>query len=86
VVGCIVWQSVTIAAAALAIGVPLGLIAGRAAWWAVADPIGVRTDASRPVVGVIAVCAAALVAAALLAIPVGRQANRRPCAASLRVE
>ena len=36
-VGCIVWQAVTIAAAGLVIGVSLGLIAGRAAWWAVAD-------------------------------------------------
>ena len=55
-VGCIVWQAVTIAAAGLLIGIPLGLIAGRAAWWAIADPIGVSTDASRPLIGVIAVC------------------------------
>jgi putative ABC transport system permease protein len=85
-VGCIVWQAVTIAAAGLAIGIPLGLFAGRAAWWAVADPIGVRTDASKPVVGVITVCAGALLAATLLAIPVGRQANRRSSAGALRVE
>jgi putative ABC transport system permease protein len=85
-VGCIVWQAVTIAAVGLALGVPLGLIAGRAAWWAVANPIGVRTDFSRPVTGVIAVCAGALIAATLLAIPLGRQANRRPSARAFRVE
>ena len=85
-VGCIVWQAVTIAAAGLVIGVSLGLIAGNAAWWAVADPIGVRTDASRPVIGVIAVCAGALLAVMLVAIPVGRRANRRPAARALRVE
>ena len=85
-VGCIVWQAVTIAAAGLLIGIPIGLIAGRAAWWAVADPIGVRTDASRPLIGVIAVCVAALLAA-LLAIPLGRRANlTAPAARALRVE
>jgi putative ABC transport system permease protein len=85
-VGCIVWQAVTIAAAGLVIGIPIGLIAGRAAWWAVADPIGVRTDASQPLIGVIALCFAALAAAALLAVPLGRQANHTASAAGLHTE
>ena len=83
---CIVWQAVTIVVAGLVLGIPLGLTAGRAAWWAVADPIGVRTEARWPMLGVIAVCAGVLVAATLVAIPVGRQAGRRTPTEALHVE
>jgi hypothetical protein len=85
-VGCIVWQAVTIAAAGLALGIPLGLIAGRAAWWAVAEPIGVSTDTSRPIIGLIAVCSGALIVASLMAVLIGRQANRRRSGRALLVE
>ena len=59
---CIVWQSVTIGLLALAIGTPLGMIAGRAAWWAATNPIGVSPDVSRPITGLLELCAATLVA------------------------
>ena len=85
-VGCIVWQGVTIAAAGLLVGIPIGLIAGRAAWWAVADPIGVRTNASGALIGVIAVCFATLATAALLAMPLGRHANHTASPAMLHSE
>ena len=85
-IGCTVWQAVTIAATGLALGIPLGLIAGRSAWWAVAEPIGVSTDASRPIVGVIAVCAGALILASLLAVAISRRSNRRPSARALLAE
>ncbi len=85
-VSCVVWQAVTIGLVGLVVGIPIGLIAGRAAWWAVAEPIGVRADASRPVLGVVVVSVAALVTAALLAIPVGRQASRTAPAHGLRAE
>lgn len=83
---CLTGQAVTIVVAGLVLGVPLGLTAGRAAWWAVADSIGVRTDAALPVLGVVAVCVGVLVAATLVSIPVGRQANRRTPAEALHVE
>jgi predicted lysophospholipase L1 biosynthesis ABC-type transport system permease subunit len=85
-VGCIVWQGVTIAAAGLLVGIPIGLLAGRAAWWAVADPLGVRTNASGALIGVIAVCFATLATAALLAMPLGRHANHTASPAMLHSE
>ena len=44
VLGCIVWQATTITVVGLVVGIPLGLIAGDAAWFAITDPIGVATD------------------------------------------
>jgi hypothetical protein len=85
-ISCIVWQALTIGVVGLVVGIPIGLIAGRAAWWAVADPIGVSADATRPVVGLIGVSIAVLICAALLAIPIGWQAGRAPPAQGLRAE
>jgi putative ABC transport system permease protein len=85
-VSCIAWQALTIGVVGLIVGIPIGLIAGRVAWWAVADPIGVRADANRPGIGLIVVSVAALVSAALLAIPTGWQASRATPAQGLRAE
>ena len=85
-VGCIVWQAVTVSAIGLVVGVPLGLIAGRYAWWAVADPIGVVTDINRPWLGATLVCAGALAAAVVLAAPTARATSRRTPAIALRAE
>jgi predicted lysophospholipase L1 biosynthesis ABC-type transport system permease subunit len=86
IAGCIVWQSVTIGALALAIGTPLGLIAGRAAWWAATDPIGVGPDIVRPFVELTALCAGTLVVVTLLATPLGWRAGRAVPARALRTE
>jgi hypothetical protein len=83
---CIMWQAVTIGAVALVLGVPLGLIAGRGAWWAAADPIGVRTDISRPVGALVVMCVGTLVGAAVLATAVGWRSGRTTPAAALRTE
>jgi putative ABC transport system permease protein len=84
--GCVLWQSLTIGAVGLAFGVPLGFIAGRVAWWAATDPIGVRPDLERPVLGVIALCLGTLVGAMLLATPVAWHAGRAMPAHALRAE
>ena len=85
-IGSVVWQAVSIGAAGLVAGIPLGLIAGRAAWWAVTDPIGVATTATRPWLGVVAVGAGALAGAVLLAAPLAAASTRRSPAAGLRAE
>ena len=83
---CIVWQAVTISAVALVLGVPLGLIAARGAWWAAADPIGVETDISRPLAALVMMGAGTLVAAVVLAAAVAWGSGRTAPAAALRAE
>jgi hypothetical protein len=83
---CSIWQAVTIGAVGLMAGIPLGVIVGRAAWRAVAGPLGVSTDASHPYVRLLAFCTGVLVAATLLAIAVGRRWGRSPAAEALHVE
>jgi predicted lysophospholipase L1 biosynthesis ABC-type transport system permease subunit len=83
---CIVWQAVTIGAVGLVLGVPLGLIVGRGAWWAAADPIGVGTDISRPVGALVMMGVGTLVAAAGLATVVAWRSSRTAPAVALRTE
>ena len=85
-VGCIVWQALTIGLTGLVVGIPFGLVAGRVAWWAVADPIGVVTSISRPWMGVVAVTGGALGAAVLLASSLAAATGRLSPAAALRSE
>jgi putative ABC transport system permease protein len=83
---CIVWQALTIGAVALVLGVPLGLIAGRGAWWAATHPIGVATDISRPLAALVTVALGTLLAAAVLATAVAWGSGRTTPAAALRTE
>jgi hypothetical protein len=83
---CLVWQAMTIALVGVVIGVPLGLVAGRAAWFAVTDPIGVATDPSRPLLFILAVGLGAVVVAALVALVPGWRAARLRPAEALRSE
>jgi ABC-type antimicrobial peptide transport system permease subunit len=76
----------TIALVGVVIGVPLGLVAGRAAWFAVTDPIGVATDPRRPLLVILAAGLSALVVAELVAlVPAWRAARLWP-AKALRSE
>jgi predicted lysophospholipase L1 biosynthesis ABC-type transport system permease subunit len=82
----IAWDASTVAAIGLVVGVALGLVAGRVVWLAVADELGVSTDPTWPVVGVLLLVPAALIAVNLIAAwPARRAANTRP-AAVLRSE
>ena len=83
---CIVYQAVTITLVGLAFGIPLGIVAGNAAWFVVANPIGVATDATRSIAALGVVALPALVVAALLALGPGWSATRRRPADALRAE
>lgn len=84
--GCIVWQAATVTALGLAIGIPLGLIAGDAAWFAITDPTGLATDTDQPVLLFVTIGILALLIAVMVALPSGRRAGRQPLAGGLRAE
>ena len=80
------WQAMTLAVVGVAIGIPAGVIVGRAVWGMVATALGVRTSPTAPAV---AVALAALGAAALVnavAFFPGRAASRMRSASVLRSE
>ena len=80
------WQATVLGLAAVAIGLPLGVVVGRWGWWTVADQLGV---ASGPVVPLLAITvvaiAAVLVANVVAVIPAWRAARLRP-AEAFRIE
>ena len=79
-------QSLTYAAVALVVGLPLGAAAGRFAWNVYADRQGIAPDVVVPVpVLLLAIPAAALAAAALAVLPARWAAATQP-AAELRAE
>jgi hypothetical protein len=77
-------QATAIAAVGVVVGVPLGLVAGRLAWRAVAEGIGVVGDPSTPVVLVAVVAVAGLGVANLAAALPARRASRVGAASVLR--
>ena len=82
----IAWHASTVAAVGVVIGMPLGLVAGRLVWLAVADELGVSTDPTWPVLGIVLLVPAAFLAVNVIAMfPAFRAANTRP-AAVLRSE
>jgi hypothetical protein len=75
----VTWQASTVAAVALVIGVPLGLLVGTFVWRRVAEELGVSPDPAWPVLGIALVAAGALVAGNLIAaVPARRAARTRP--------
>jgi FtsX-like permease family len=84
--GCIVWQAATITALGVAVGLPLGLIAGDAAWFSITDPSGLATDTDRPVLLYITMGVLALLIAVIVALAPGRWAGRQRLADGLRAE
>lgn len=84
--GCIVWQAATITVVGLAVGVPLGLITGHAAWFAITDPVGVATDVDRPALLYVTTGVLALLLSVIVALAPGRQAGHQPLADGLRAE
>jgi hypothetical protein len=84
--GVIRWQAVVLAAVALVVGIPAGLVIGRLVWSAIAEPsnVVVRTDVSS--IGLIVFAALAVAVALVLSIrPAHRAARLRP-AEALRSE
>ncbi len=82
----VAWQATTMAVIALAVGLPLGVGAGRWAWQVVADGIGTPAGAVTPVLAIaLTVPAVVLVANTLAAFP-ARRATRTVPAVALRAE
>ena len=73
------FQALTVAAIALLVGVPLGVVTGRAAWSALADAYGTVAEPVVPL-GSLALAAAAVVTLAALAgwLPTARALRHRP--------
>ena len=86
VLSVVEWQALSLAAVALLIGVPLGLLAGRWAWALFASSAGLAPAASIPVPLVLLTIPVTAVAAALIAAWPGRAAARIRPATVLRAE
>lgn len=84
--GSVAWQASVLAVVAVAVGLPLGIVAGRWAWTKYADSLGVIPVAVVPFGTVLLILPAALLLANLLAIWPGRSAARTPPAVVLRAE
>lgn len=86
VIAVVSWQATALAAAALAVGLPMGVVAGRWAWVIFADSVGVAGRADIPVPLVLLIAPAVLlVAAGIAAVPAAAAARVRP-ATALRAE
>ena len=80
------WQAATLAAAALVIGVPAGVLVGRTAWRIFAHQLGILPVVAIPPLALAAMAAIALaVAVAAAALP-GESAARSAPATILRSE
>jgi hypothetical protein len=86
VMSTVVWQASMLAAAALVVGVPLGIVIGRVTWRAVVDDLGVVSPPVVPPAAVLGVAGLVLVVANLAAVGPGWAGARTRAAASLRTE
>jgi ABC-type antimicrobial peptide transport system permease subunit len=84
--GVVAWEATTLAAGALLIGIPVGVIAGRWAWTLFANTAGVATQATVQVSLVLLAIPATLVVANLIAVWPGWRAARLRPATVLRTE
>ena len=82
----IAWQATLLGLVAVAIGVPVGVAAGRWSWNTFADRLGVVPESVVPIVAVVLVVPAALLAANLIAFAPGRLGARVLPAEALRTE
>jgi len=75
----VAWHATTVAAIALLVGIPFGLVAGRFVWRAVADELGISADPTWPVLAItLLVPAAVLAVNVVAAVPARRAARTRP--------
>jgi len=80
------WQSATLTAAGVGIGLPVGIIAARWLWEIFANRIGVVAEPVVPALGVAIVVPAAFAVASMIALGPGRAAARTAPALVLRSE
>ena len=86
VLGVVSWQASALAVAALLVGLPLGVVAGRWSWALFAGSVGVAGQADVPVPLVLLAIPAALLLASLIAAAPGWAAARIRPALILRSE
>ena len=86
VAAAVTWQTVTFAFIALAIGVPLGVAAGRAIWTALADDLGAVAEPITPLATLGLLVGGTLVAGGALAAAGGAMLARARPATALRSE
>jgi predicted lysophospholipase L1 biosynthesis ABC-type transport system permease subunit len=82
----VAWHATTLAAVGLVVGIPLGLVVGRFVWQAVADELGVSSDPTWPVLGILVLIPVALLLVNLIAALPARAAARTRPAVVLRSE
>ena len=80
------WQATTIAAAGLVLGIPLGVVAGRLAWSAVARNVGIAPTIALPTLAFVVLVPLALVLVNAVAYLPARSVARTPTAAALARE
>ncbi len=80
------WQTTTVAAIGIVLGVPLGIAAGRLVWNAFASNLGVVADPVVTAWVVAAIAAGTLVVANLLAVGPAWVASRTRAASLLKAE
>lgn len=79
VAGCVAWQAVTVSLVALALGIPLGVAAGRWSWRWVADSTPLQyVPPLAASVALVSIPAALILANAMAALPARRAARLRP--------
>jgi len=86
VVRAVSWQATALAAVGLVIGLPLGVVAGRASWQALARSLGMVDHPAPAAAIVAAVVVAGVVVVNLLALPAAMAAGRQATARALRSE
>jgi ABC-type lipoprotein release transport system permease subunit len=82
----IAWDASTIAAITLILGIPLGIVAGRASWSLFADSVGVPVDVDVPLLSVLLLIPATFAIANITAAWPGWLAGRVRAATILRDE
>jgi hypothetical protein len=84
--GAVAWQATVTMVIAVIIGAVAGVVAGRALWRAFAEQLHVVPDPAVPWLLVALGAGTLVIAANLLAFPIGRAAGRTPAAVTLRTE
>jgi putative ABC transport system permease protein len=84
--GTVAWQATAIVVTGLVLGIPLGVLVGRAAWNVVADSLGIAAGAITPLVAFAVLIPVALVLVNLVAYLPGRSAARTRPAVTLAAE
>ncbi len=82
----VAWQATTLALVAVAVGLPLGVVAGRLVWRLFAGQLGVRPEPAVPLLALGLLALATLVVANLVAVLPARSAARTQAALVLRSE